>query len=110
VSSPVPLLAIQVAVTRRDPGDPAGAQLLPEQAIDLETALRAYTLGSAYAMGLEQETGSITVGKAADLVVLARNLSQVDPGELGKVAVELTMLAGKPVYGDLSTLEPKKAP
>ena len=110
MSSPVPLLAIQVAMTRQDPADSAGATLLPEQAIDLQAGLRAYTLGSAYAMGLESETGSLTVGKAADLVVLAEDLGRVGPTRLGKVLVQLTMLEGRPVYGDLATLEPKPAP
>jgi hypothetical protein len=110
VSSPMPLLAIQVAMTRQDPADPAGATLLPEQAIDLQTALRAYTLGSAYALGIESETGSLTVGKAADLVVLAEDIGRVSPTHLGKVLVQLTMLEGRPVYGDLATLEPKPAP
>lgn len=99
VSSLVPLEAIQVAITRRDPADSVGPPLLPEQAVDLPTALRAYTLGSARALGLDQETGSITVGKAADLVVLGENLEQVSPFRLGRVPVLLTLVDGQAVHG-----------
>ena len=59
--------------------------MLPEQAIDLPTALRAYTLGSARALGLDEETGSITVGKSADLVVLDGDIERVSVNRLGKV-------------------------
>ena len=112
VSSYVPMAAIQVAVTRRDSRDTLGAgeRLLPEQAIDLETALRGYTIGSAYALGLDQETGSITTGKAADLVVLGEDLRMVSPTRLARVPVLLTMVAGKAVYGDIGTLVPVAAP
>ena len=112
VSSYVPMAAIQVAVTRRDSRDTLGAgeRLLPEQAIDLETALRGYTIGSAYALGLDQETGSITTGKAADLVVLGEDLRMVSPTRLARVPVLLTMVVGKAVYGGIGTLVPVAAP
>jgi predicted amidohydrolase YtcJ len=108
VSSYVPMEAIQVAVTRRSPRDTTGTgpQLLPEQAVDLETALRGYTIGSAYALGLDQETGSITTGKAADLVILGEDLRVVGPTRLAKVPVLLTMVAGRTVHGDLGSLVP----
>jgi len=104
VSSLVPLLAIQVAITRRDPEDSTGPQMLPEQAIDLMTGLRAYTLGSARALGIENETGSIVAGKSADLVVLGEAIEQVSPNRLGKVPVLLTLLEGVPVHGKLEDL------
>jgi predicted amidohydrolase YtcJ len=99
VSSLVPLLAIQVAMTRRDPDDSTAQQMLPEQAIDLMTGLRAYTLGSAHALGLEAETGSIAVGKSADLIVLGEEVEKVSPNRLGRVPILLTMLEGVPVHG-----------
>ena len=104
VSSLVPLAAIQVAITRRDPDDSTGEQMLPEQAIDLPTALRAYTLGSARALGIEEETGSIAVGKAADLVVLGDDIEHVSVNRLGKVPVLLTLLEGVPVFGRMEDL------
>ncbi|HEX9754061.1 MAG TPA: amidohydrolase [Gemmatimonadales bacterium] len=104
VTSLVPLEGIQVAVTRRDPADSLGLQLLPEQAIALEAALRAYTLGAAYANGLDSLTGSLRVGKAADLVVLEADLQELPPHRIAGVRVLLTLLDGKPVHGSLDSL------
>jgi predicted amidohydrolase YtcJ len=97
-------MAIQVAVTRRDPEDSTGSQMLPEQGIDLLTGLRAYTLGSARALGIEDETGSIAVGKAADLVVLGEEIEKASPHRIGKVPVLLTLLEGVAVHGTVEAL------
>ena len=104
VSSVVPLEAIQIAVTRRDIADSTGEALLPEQAIDLVTALRAYTLGSAHALGLDRETGSIAAGKQADLVVLGSNLELAAPNGIARVPVVLTLVQGTVVHGRLEDL------
>lgn len=104
VSSVVPLEAIQTAVTRQGIADSTGEALLPEQAIDLMTALRAYTLGSARALGLDGETGSIAVGKQADLLVLGSNLEQAAPHAIARVPVVLTLLQGTVVHGRLEDL------
>ncbi len=98
VSSLRPLDAIQVALTRQGLSEPRRPPMVPEEAIDLPTALAGYTIGSAYANGLEKDTGSIEVGKAADLVVIERNLFDVPPAELAKQRVLLTLLDGKPVH------------
>jgi len=100
VSSLNPLLGIQVAVTRQGPAGEPDPPLLPEEAIDLPTALAAYTIGAAYAIDRETEAGSLEVGKAADLVVLAQNVFEVKPREIGKVKVLLTLFGGKPVWRD----------
>ena len=100
VSSLNPLEGIQVAVTRQSPAGRAGEPMLPEQALDLPAALAAYTIGSAYALGLERETGSIEVGKSADLIVLSANLFTLPPREIDQTKVLLTLLDGKPVYRD----------
>jgi predicted amidohydrolase YtcJ len=103
VSSSNPLEGIQVAVTRQsvDPAD-RSEPMLPEQAIGLPEALAAYTIGAAYANGLESETGSIEVGKAADLVVLEDDLFRRRPDQIGAARVLLTLLEGQPVYRDPS--------
>jgi len=103
VSSMNPLEAIQVAVTHRALDDSTGPAWLPEERIDLPTALRLYTLGGAVASDEDSLTGSITVGKAADLVVLSDDLFARPAYQIGRARVLLTMLAGRTVYRD-STL------
>jgi hypothetical protein len=92
---------MEVAITRRDPdarpGDP-GEPMQPDERIDLPTALAAATIGAAYANGLESDTGSIEIGKAADLVALAENLFELDPAALSEVAVDLTLIEGEIAY------------
>ena len=60
--------------------------------------LAAYTINGAYLMHQETNTGSLEVGKAADLVVLERDLFEIPPQEIGEVAVTRTMLEGATVY------------
>jgi hypothetical protein len=98
VSSLNPLEGVQVAVTRMSPNEEPVEAMQPEEAIDLPEALAAYTIGAAYAMGLEKETGSIEVGKRADLVVLEQNLFDVSNRRLGETRALLTLLDGEPVY------------
>ncbi|GAA1602406.1 hypothetical protein GCM10009693_12980 [Leucobacter chromiireducens subsp. chromiireducens] len=68
----------------------------PEERLSLETALRAYTLGSAEASGFSAEAGSIEKGKLADLVVLTGPLSAAE--DLGALRVERTVLGGETVF------------
>jgi predicted amidohydrolase YtcJ len=96
VSTPDPLAAIEVAVTRRDPGGDRPA-LLPAQALDVRTALSAYTLGSARVNHLD-DGGRVQVGALADLVVLDRDVTAVAPEEISAVRVDLTLVDGQPVY------------
>lgn len=98
VSSLNPLEGIQVAVTRKAPEGEPGEPLLPEEALGLPEALAAYTIGAAYACGFEKETGSIEVGKSADLAVLDRDVFAHPAGEIGKAKVLLTLLEGRAVY------------
>jgi len=102
VSSMNPLDGIQVAVTRRDPASSEGPAWLPDERIDLAAALRAATLGGAFAAFQESTTGSLEVGKAADLVVLDRNLFEIPPSEIGRARVLLTLLEGEVVWRDPS--------
>ena len=60
VSTANPLREIEVAVRRVDPGDPDGEPFLPDERVDLPAAIDAFTSGSAYALRLEAETGSVT--------------------------------------------------
>jgi predicted amidohydrolase YtcJ len=98
VSSMNPLLAIETAVTRQAPDGSGDAVLNTNERISLETALAGYTREGAWIMHQEDRTGSLERGKAADVVVLARNLYEIDPREIGEVPVDLTVFAGKIVY------------
>ncbi len=105
VSTPDPLQAIHVAVTRttRTRYDPTirtedDEPFLPEQAISLEEAIRAYTLGSAFVNHMERETGSIEAGKLADLAVLDRDLFAPDAGAIADGRVLATFVGGAAVF------------
>lgn len=108
VSSPDPLAEIHVAVTRTSPpglqigaDDPeARSPFIPDERISLGAALRAFTLGSAYVNGLDSETGSLEVGKLADLAVIDRNLFEVDAADGGLPAGEvvMTFVQGEAVF------------
>jgi len=102
VSSMNPLEAIQVAMTRRGPDDPPGEAWIPEEKVDLETMLRAYTVNGAWLSHDEKSRGSLEPGKAADIIVLARDLYKIPSSEIGRVKVLLTLLDGRPVFRDPS--------
>ena len=93
-----PILTVYAAVTRRtlDGKNPKG--WVPEQKISVEEAIRAYTMGSAYAEFQENVKGSITAGKLADLVILSRDIFKIDSKEIENVKVTLTMVDGRVVY------------
>ncbi|MEV6327574.1 amidohydrolase [Streptomyces sp. NPDC051909] len=98
VSSPDPLAGIHVAVNRAEPGATDGRVFLPEQRIDLTTALGAYTAGSAHANG-HDEAGSLRAGHLADLVVLDRDILSAPPEEIADARVEQTFVGGTRVHG-----------
>jgi hypothetical protein len=100
VTSFNPLEAMQVAITRRGPTDGPGPAWIPEERVDLATIIAAYTAHGAYAMQQERETGSIEVGKSADLVVLDRNLFEIPPEEIHRTRVLMTLLEGQEIYRD----------
>jgi predicted amidohydrolase YtcJ len=93
-----PVLGIYAAATRRtlDGKNPQG--WVPEQKITVEEAVRAYTFGSAYAEFAENSKGSVTPGKLADLVILSQDIFKIDPAEIEKVRVQMTITGGRVVY------------
>ena len=62
---------------------------------DLAEALRANTMVAAYQIGLEQKTGSVEVGKFADLVLLEKNLFEAAPHDIHKTKVLMTVMNGQ---------------
>lgn len=93
-----PMLTIYAAVTRRTIDGKRPNGWIPEQKISVEEAVRAYTVGSAYAEFQEREKGVIASGKLADLVILSRDIFKIDPKEIEKVKVVMTIMDGRVVY------------
>jgi hypothetical protein len=93
-----PLEGLKAAVTRQtlDGKHPDG--WMPEQKLTLDEAVRAFTVGSAYAEFAEHVKGTITPGKLADLVMLDRDLYQIKPADIDKARVVLTVMDGQVVW------------
>jgi len=92
-----PLRMLQVLVTRKDPYEKRADEPLGD-IIGLEDALRVMTLGGAYAMRKADEIGSIEIGKSADMVVLDRNLFEIDRSSIIDTRVVYTIFRGKIAY------------
>ena len=98
-----PLDAIQVALTRAVLPQYGKQQVLPmvppeNERITLDQALKAYTLDAAYVLGLENKIGSLQPGKAADLVVLEKDLHKMPASDISTTKVVLTMMNGNITY------------
>lgn len=94
-----PLTQIEAAVTRRRPGRPDDRPASAHEQMAVADALRAYTVNGARALRLEHLTGSIEVGKRADLVQLGRNPYEVPHHEIHAIPVVRTMLGGRCTFG-----------
>ena len=98
VPDPNPWPGIEAMVTRRDPYGVHPGALWPEQAVDLETALRIFTINGAVAGKHAHRTGTIETGKSADFIVLDRNIFQVPVEDISETEVLLTVVSGREVY------------
>jgi predicted amidohydrolase YtcJ len=93
-----PWPGVQNALTRQTTeGNPPGG-FVPRERISLEDTIKAYTLGAAFAGRQEKTEGSLEPGKVADLIVLSQDLFKIEPSEIVKTEVLLTMVGGKVVY------------
>ncbi len=93
-----PWPGLQNAVTRQtNEGEPAGG-FVPRERITVEDAIRGYTLGAAYAGKREKNEGSLEPGKVADLIIISQDPFKIEPNDIGKTEVLLTMVGGKVVY------------
>ncbi|NIB40547.1 amidohydrolase [Pseudomaricurvus alkylphenolicus] len=98
-----PWLGLEAMVSRADPKGVHPGTFWNEQAINIEQALRIFTLDGAAALGLKSVTGSVQVGKSADLIVLNHNLLEVSVEDISETRVELTLFEGEDVYENLDT-------
>jgi predicted amidohydrolase YtcJ len=94
VESLNPMLGIYSAVTR----DVGAYCNMPLQTLTVEQAIKAYTLGSAYAEFQEKEKGSLEANKLADIVVLSKDIFSIPPEEILETEVEMTILGGKVIF------------
>ena len=103
VAPPTPLEGIYAAVTRRtlDGAHPGG--WIPEQRIGVEEALRGYTVDAAYASFEEGEKGRLVRGTLADLVLLDRDITRVEPETIAEARVMMTVVGGRVVYEEMSS-------
>jgi predicted amidohydrolase YtcJ len=93
-----PWPGVQNALTRKTrEGDPPEG-FVPRERISLEDAIRAYTLGAAFAGHREKTEGSLELGKVADLIITSQDLFKIEPNQIADTEVLLTMVGGKAVY------------
>jgi predicted amidohydrolase YtcJ len=98
VEEPNPMLGLYAAITRQDrKGLPAGGWA-PDQRMSREEALKSFTINAAYAAHEENDLGSLTPGKLADLIVLSTDVMQVSPRDILTARVRTTIIGGRIVY------------
>jgi predicted amidohydrolase YtcJ len=98
VESPNPLLGFYAAITRQDAGGAPAGGWLPDQVLTREEALRGFTLDAAWSLFLDDQVGSLDVGKRADVVVLDRDPMRVEARQIPGTQVEWTLVDGQVVY------------
>ncbi|MCH8311203.1 MAG: amidohydrolase family protein, partial [Chloroflexi bacterium] len=95
VIDPNPMLGIYSAVNRKSKD---GAIVAPDEAIGVQDALKAYTVGSAFVGHLETHLGVIRPGHFADLILFDRDLTTHGPAELTETRVTHTIIGGSLVW------------
>ena len=90
VEDPDVILGLHALVTRNN--------LIPEECISMQDALKTYTINAAYAAFEEKTIGSIEVGKLADFVVLDKNPLEIEEDKIKEIQVLETIIRGKTVY------------
>jgi len=102
-----PLKIIHAAVTRKKEGErrtvrlrsPSSRAWYPQECLSVSEAIFAYTQGASYASYEEKIKGSIEIGKLADMVVLSKDIFEVNPEKILDTKVESTILGGEIVWG-----------
>ncbi|PKP73090.1 MAG: amidohydrolase, partial [Alphaproteobacteria bacterium HGW-Alphaproteobacteria-6] len=99
VSTLNPFEIIETAITRQPPRKEGNHPVfLPEERLSLAECVEGYTLNAARAGWRLDDTGSLSPGKWADLIMLDRDIYACSPYEIGDTRVLLTLLAGREVH------------
>jgi predicted amidohydrolase YtcJ len=93
-----PWTGIETGITRKTAQGEPEAGFVPREAVSLEDAIKAHTLAAAFAGRREKQEGSLEPGKLADLIIVNQDLFKIEPQEIGKTEVLLTMVGGRVVY------------
>jgi len=93
-----PMMGIRSAMERRSWGGAPAGGWFPEERLTAEQAISGYTIGAAYAAGLEQTTGSLRAGNLADFVLLSHDIRSLPLDELQQVEVVATVVGGRAVH------------
>jgi predicted amidohydrolase YtcJ len=93
-----PWEGIQTAVTRQTSEGKPTSGFVPSQRLTVAQAVEGYTIDAAYAGHLEKTEGSLETGKVADVIMIDRNIFEVDPHTIDQTKVVLTIVGGKIVY------------
>jgi len=101
--------ALKVGVTRTNSPDTWGeypGRINADVGLSRKTVIRAITMNAAYTLHLEDQVGSLEVGKLADMIILDRNFFSIPEEQIADIKVQTTLVAGKVVYtADASTAE-----
>ncbi len=104
VASANPFEGLEVAVSRLAPGSTRGEPLAPSERVTLDDAVRNYTLHSAYVLHVDDQSGSLEVGKNADLIAADQDIFAIPTDRIARTHVLLTLYKGKVVFGELDGL------
>jgi len=96
-----PWFGMEASVTRGYPGKPEVLAMGPDQALTLEETIRIHTINGAWTLRLDEVTGSIEVGKSADMIVLNHNLFEIPTSDIHETVVLRTVFKGSVVYQPL---------
>jgi predicted amidohydrolase YtcJ len=95
-----PWVGMQTAVTRQTSEGKPEEGFVPSQRLIVAEAVKAYTIGAAFAGRREKTEGSLEPGKVADLIIVSQNIFEIDPHQIGKTEVVTTLVGGRVVYED----------
>lgn len=102
-----PVKALEMATTRQKYGQRNDRIFIESERITMEKAIEAFTINAAYQLRMEDKLGSIEEGKYADIIILDRNLFEIDPYQIHETQVVTTIFNGKVVHNELDSEEEK---